>query len=168
MPKSDQRVDRLRFQIVPRTLIFVFNELGQVLLIKGAKARRVWAGKFNAIGGHIEAGEDILESASRELLEETGLADVPLVFCGQVMIEVSQNQGVGLFLFRGEVSSSVEVHASEEGDLTWVAVDQVAALPVVEDLPELLSRVAHYTPGGELVIGKYRYGPSGALEMLFH
>jgi 8-oxo-dGTP pyrophosphatase MutT (NUDIX family) len=44
---------------------------------------------YNGIGGHIEAGEDILEAAQRELNEETGISQVELSICGQIMIDVS-------------------------------------------------------------------------------
>lgn len=52
---------------------FMFNENGQVALIR--KARPAWqAGKFNAIGGHIEVGESPASAQVREFFEETGYA----------------------------------------------------------------------------------------------
>lgn len=54
-------------------LSFLFNpDKSRVVLIK--KNRPDWmAGKLNAIGGHVEPGEDPREAAHREFLEETGI-----------------------------------------------------------------------------------------------
>ncbi|MBG0786245.1 MAG: NUDIX domain-containing protein, partial [Anaerolineaceae bacterium] len=101
MPVSDQGYHNDRFQVIPRSLIFVFNSDLQVLLLKGAKDKKIWAGSYNGIGGHVEVGEDILSSAKRELLEETGLDSVGLRLCGQVMVEVDQHHGIALFIFKG-------------------------------------------------------------------
>ena len=59
MPKSDQGVRNDRYKIIPRTLIFVTRG-EQVLLLKGAVHKRLWANQYNGIGGHVEQGEDAL------------------------------------------------------------------------------------------------------------
>jgi len=40
---------------------------GYLLLLRGDPTKRLWAGRLNGIGGHIESGETPLESAQREL-----------------------------------------------------------------------------------------------------
>ncbi len=72
MPASDQGVHNDRYQVIPRSLIFV-RRGEQVLLLKGAAHKRLWANLYNGIGGHIERGEDALSAARRELAEESGL-----------------------------------------------------------------------------------------------
>ena len=52
MPKSDQGVRNDRYKIIPRTLIFVTRG-EQVLLLKGAEHKRLWANQYNGIGGHV-------------------------------------------------------------------------------------------------------------------
>jgi 8-oxo-dGTP diphosphatase len=59
--------------VIPRSLIFVTRP-GKVLLIKGHPRKRLWANRYNGIGGHIEYGEDLVKAAERELLEESGLS----------------------------------------------------------------------------------------------
>ena len=118
MPVSDQGYREDRFQVVPRTLIFLFNEKGQVLLLKGSPNKKIWAGFYNGVGGHIEAGEDILSSARRELFEETGIDTAELRLCGQVMVEVDAHRGIALFIFKGQYDGG-ELRPSDEGSLEW-------------------------------------------------
>ena len=156
MPKSDQGFSSERFQVIPRSLIFIFNAGGEVLLLKGAANKKIWAGHYNGIGGHVEAGEDIQTSALRELKEETGISDVALRLCGQVMVEVDAQRGIALFIFKGQYNGK-NLMASEEGDLEWVRVANLPDLPVVEDLLTLLPMVAAHEVGDPLIIGKYQY-----------
>ena len=85
MPKSDQGVTKDRYMLIPRTAIFV-RRGDEYLLIKGAPTKRLWAGKYNGLGGHVERGEDVLTSAGREPREETGLTAY-LWLCGTVIAD---------------------------------------------------------------------------------
>ena len=144
MPVSEQGVDLSRFMLIPRVLIFV-TRATSVLLIKGAPAKRLWAGKYNGVGGHVEPSEDILSAAQRELLEETGLT-ANLRLCGTVVVDTGQNPGIGIYVFTGECPAGHPT-PSAEGTLEWVPFDQVSSLPVVEDLPFLLSHIRAMQPG---------------------
>ncbi|HCU57157.1 MAG TPA: hypothetical protein DF984_02850 [Anaerolineaceae bacterium] len=164
MPSSEQGVDVKRFSVVPRSLIFLFNDKNQVLLIKGAENKRLWAGKYNGLGGHIEPGEDVLEGALRELAEEAGVEAVPLRLCGQVLVTVNRDQGVAIFIFKGKVKG-VEIRASREGELEWISLDSLSSLPMVKDLYELLPRVAAHSKEEPIIIGKYTYNKRDELEI---
>jgi len=139
MPVSDQGLSNDRYQLIPRTLIFLTRG-ESVLLLKGAPNKRIWANCYNGVGGHIERGEDLYSAARRELLEETGLTPDDLRLVGTVMIDTGENTGISLYVLKGSCSEG-QPQPSEEGDLEWVPFNGILDKPLVEDLPLLLPRV---------------------------
>ena len=137
MPVSDQGITKDRYMFIPRTAIFV-RRGDEYLLLKGAPTKRLWAGKYNGLGGHVDRGEDVLSSARRELMEEAGIT-ADLWLCGTVVIDAG-DMGICLFLVVGE-NAQGEVKCSKEGIPEWVQKEALDHLPVVEDLPILLERI---------------------------
>ena len=143
MPQSDQGIKDNRYTLIPRAAIFL-RRGDSYLLLKGAPTKRLWANKYNGLGGHVERGEAALSSAKRELLEETGLT-ADLWQCGTVIVDAGET-GICLFVLSGEVTGG-QLTASEEGLAEWIPFEQVVGadgrppLPVVEDLPILLAKI---------------------------
>ncbi|MCL4831990.1 MAG: NUDIX domain-containing protein [Caldilineaceae bacterium] len=161
-----------RYQVVPRTLIFVTsinpeNGNEDLLLIKGAPTKRLWANKYNGIGGHVEPGEDFLAGAQRELAEETGLRDVALTLVGVLNIAVRPDgdppSGVAVFVFSGQTASRT-LNASREGELHWVALADVESLPLVDDLYQLLPLLRN---SQTTIYGQYQPDDDGAMIYRF-
>jgi len=163
MPQFDQNVTKDRYTVVPRTAIFL-RRGDSYLLLKGAPTKRLWANKYNGLGGHVERGEDVLSSAKRELLEETGLT-ADLWLCGTVIVDAGET-GICLYVFCGECPEGEgEPSPSDEGMAEWIQYDALAQLQVVEDLPVLLGKIhgmqrgdvpfsarSYYDEGGKLII----------------
>jgi 8-oxo-dGTP diphosphatase len=147
MPRQDQGMSSDRYQIIPRTLLFITKE-DKVLLLKGAPTKRIWANQYNGIGGHIEKGEDIRQAAQRELKEETGLSVSNLKLCATIMIDTGDYSGIGLFVFRGKDPMG-ELQISEEGSLSWVPMAELHNYSLVEDLPVILPEIMKLSPADE-------------------
>lgn len=154
MQPEDQRRPGPDYTTICRTLVFLTRG-DEVLLLKGAPHKRLWAGKYNGIGGHLEPGESPHAAALRELGEETGIASADLELRGIVHITMPEPPGIVLFVYTG-TTEDVPLIASEEGVPTWVHRDDLDSLPLVEDLPVLLPRI--------LAPGPLNYATYGVTE----
>ena len=156
----------VRYAVVPRTQSFLLHG-EDVLLLRGASDKRLWAGKLNGVGGHIEPGEDVLAAARREIREETGLSVHDLELRAVVHISGSgTNPGVLLFVFVGRAPSR-EVRATQEGKLGWYPLSKLPSTEMVDDLPLLLPRLLARKGGTPLVYGNYTTGDSGQMVFRF-
>lgn len=104
-------------------------ETSQTLLLNRQKLP--WMGRWNGVGGKLDAGESALECIRRETLEETGL-DIENYTCRGIMRWVSDGEDRGgMYIFSAEVSrSQVEAYRTPvchclEGILDWKRMDWV-------------------------------------------
>lgn len=141
MKWQDQGLERpARYMVIPRTLVFL--TLGaELLLLRGAPTKRLWANKLNGIGGHIEPSEDPLDGALREVREETGLEVEHLALRGLVHVAGrEEHAGVLFCVFTGQAPSR-HVRPSPEGIPEWFPLADLPYDEMVEGLPLLIPRV---------------------------
>lgn len=150
---KNQNIDHSRYKVIPRVLIFIFQG-ERVLLIRDARGKK-WQGKLNALGGHVEQGEDILGAAKRELQEEAGITGINLDYAGNIMIDVEPEIGISLFLFKGKALTA-DVKSSNEGIVSWVRIDEIDRHDVLDDLRELLPMIDQWKKGDPMIIGHYQ------------
>jgi 8-oxo-dGTP diphosphatase len=134
------------YAVIPRTLCFILHG-DDVLLIRRSPHKRLFPGKINGIGGHVEAGEDVLASARREAEEESGLHVEDLWLAGVVHVDGGLGQaaqlgdgtlpGVIVFVYVGAAAQRA-VRASDEGELVWAPLAEVDGLDWVDGDPRLL------------------------------
>jgi len=163
MHKEEQGVREDRYQVIPRCLVFI-TKGDEVLLIKGAPTKRIWANHYNGIGGHIERGEDVISAAQREIIEETGLVVSHLRIVGNLMVDASDSIGIGIYVLTGEYAGG-ELVQSPEGELEWHKVESIGLLPLVADLPELLPRSLN--PNKDVFSARSFYDEKGMLRVVF-
>ena len=158
--------------VTPRVLIFLTSThpatgAREVLLLKGAPTKRLWANRYNGLGGHVEATEDVYTAAVREVWEEAGIEARELALRGVVTIDTGFDEfgwrpGVVMFVFVGETDART-LWPSAEGTPAWLPVDALAGHPLVDDLTELLPRAL----AGTFFYGHYSPQPDGTLRYTF-
>ena len=132
-----------RHLVTPRTLLFLQREQ-KWLFIQGAD-HKWWAGKFNGIGGSVEAGEDILTAALREAEEETGLYPTELDLAA--IIHIMVEPVALLFVFVGTLPNG-DILPCNEGTFHWLSHEELAeqTLSLMPDLPFLLPHLWQWQP----------------------
>lgn len=158
MGQNDQglRSRKKRYQAIPRVLIFLRNG-PDILLIRGAPDKRIWANLYNGVGGHVEIGEDILAAAHRELREETGLKASNLSLKAVVNIDAGEKDlGILMFVFVGW-SDERATRRSSEGELHWNRINQLPQGELVEDLNWLIPRILEMAPDEPPLFLHYSY-----------
>ena len=165
MSLAGQRVQQYRYSVIPRTLSFLLRDR-DVLLLRLPEYRGPWGGLLNGIGGHIEQGEDPLSAARREILEETGLNPERLRLCGVVNIDTGKQLGIGLYVYVGEVRGG-DIRSSPEGEPSWIPLDKIDQLPVVEDVPLLLPKAIDAYTSTITFSAIYSYNAEDKLSIKF-
>jgi len=109
----------------------------RLLLVR--RGRGPAQGEWSVPGGKVEHGEALMEAVTRELWEETGLEGV----CGRLLGWAERVDGdlhhVILDFEVTLVGGDQPVAGDDAAEVSWVALGDVAGLPLVAGLAELLA-----------------------------
>lgn len=106
--------------------VFLFNELGEMLIQKRSEFVRRPLQWDHAVGGHVDEGEDYAVAAIRETSEELGVTLEKLN-----IIELSlKEDDVFTGIFVGVISSNTQftIDKKEVAELQWLSLDKLQSL----------------------------------------
>ena len=118
------------------TLGYVLSPDGaQVLMIhRNARADDQHLGKYNGLGGKLDAGEDVLAGMRREIAEEAGIQCEAMALRGTLSWPGFGRHGEDWlgFIFLVTRFSGTPFEANPEGSLEWVPLAALHTLPLWE------------------------------------
>lgn len=143
------------FTPILATLGYVLDAEGhRVLMIhRNRRPDDAHFGKYNGLGGKVDAGEDVAACLRREVREESGLECDELVLRGTVSWPGFGRDGESWFgfIFRVDRFHGRLRTNNHEGDLEWVELERLAELPLWEGdryfLPLVFQRTPHQFHG---------------------
>jgi 8-oxo-dGTP diphosphatase len=112
----------------------------EYLFLHRGPHKKVDPNRLNGIGGKLEAGENYLEAAIRETLEETGYVVKPeqIQLCGVARLEGGYPEDWVFCFLKIAVSTKEIPHGNhtEDGELMWLHKDEVlsSGYELVDDL----------------------------------
>ncbi|WP_041278854.1 NUDIX hydrolase [Desulfotalea psychrophila] len=118
------------------SLVYIISPNGkQTLLVhRNKRESDQHLGKYNGLGGKMEASEDIVQCLRREIHEEAGIVCENVTLRGTINWTGFGPNGENWlgFIFRVEAFSGIPYNSNEEGDLLWVDIDRLQDLPMWE------------------------------------
>ena len=127
------------------TLGYVLSPGGkQVLMLhRNARADDHHLGKYNGLGGKVEADEDVLAGMRREILEEAGIACEAMSLRGTISWPGFGKRGEDWlgFVFVVTRFTGTPLERNPEGTLAWVRIADLHTLPMWEGDREFLPLV---------------------------
>ncbi len=112
------------YELKTYSLIYLISQ-GMVLLLERDGSKSDMAGKVTGLGGKIEQGESLLDSAKREFFEESGLKIHYPVFKGTFQwIDETKKICMTHIIFASEYSGKM-IEKNREGILAWYLIEKL-------------------------------------------
>ncbi|EFH86804.1 NUDIX hydrolase [Ktedonobacter racemifer] len=122
------------FQPILATLGYILSPDGkQILMIhRNKRPDDLHYGKYNGLGGRVEANEDIITGMHREIREESGLEADHMQLRGTISWQGFGKNGADWFgfIFLIDAWHGTAHSGNAEGTLEWVPRDTITALPM--------------------------------------
>lgn len=102
-------------------VILVYNQTeDKILMCK--RAKEPYKGKFNLVGGKVEANESELQAAYRELQEETGITNQDITLTNLMNLQYKMSD-MELEVYVGKLNKEVSL-VEEVNHLEWIEKTQ--------------------------------------------
>lgn len=131
-----------------------------LLIHRNARADDQHLGKYNGLGGKLEADEDVVAGMRREILEEAGIVCEELSLRGTISWPGFGRQGEDWlgFVFVITRFTGTPFEHNPEGALEWVDVDRIMDLPLWDGDRQFLPLVFDADPRPFHGVMPYRDG----------
>jgi 8-oxo-dGTP diphosphatase len=120
------------FKPVLATLGYILSSDGSEILMihRNKRPDDLHFGKYNGLGGRLEANEDIVSGMRREILEESGLVAESIALRGTISWPGFGKRGEDWFgfIFRIESWHGEASTGNHEGTLEWVPLASLSTL----------------------------------------
>ncbi|MGT2750193.1 NUDIX domain-containing protein [Streptococcus orisasini] len=123
-------------KVILTNMCLIEDGKGNIVMQMRDPKRYAWSGAALP-GGHIEAHEGLVESVIREVKEETGLTIHHPQLVGMKHWYTKEDIRYLVFLYRTSDFEG-ELCSSEEGQVGWVAREELAQLDLAYDMLNLL------------------------------
>ena len=138
------------------TLIYLISQ-GMILLLERDRGKSDMAGKVTGLGGKIEDGESLIDSAKREFYEESGFHIHDPEFRGTFQwLDETNKICMTHIIFASEYSGEL-LEKNREGILAWYLIEKLAE---VENLANYQRKFLTYL----LADSKHFYSGIGEFE----
>lgn len=117
---------------IAATLCYIRSKGRTLMMHRNKKEGDVHRGKWNGLGGKLDAGESPDECVVREIREESGLTLLDPRLRGVLTFPAFKPGEDWLVFVYTATRFEGEVGACAEGDLEWVPDERVASLPLWE------------------------------------
>lgn len=140
--------------MIVATLTYL-RKSGQTLMLhRNKKDRDYHKGKYNGVGGKLEAGESPEACAIREIREETGLEVNQLIYRGHLSFPMFDGHNDWLCFVYECHEFQGELGPCPEGTLHWIPDENLLDLPLWDGDVHFL-RVLYNTP--DIFFGQFVY-----------
>ncbi|MBJ6980749.1 8-oxo-dGTP diphosphatase [Luteimonas sp. MC1572] len=133
----------------------------QVLLVhRNARDDDQHLGKYNGLGGKLEADEDVVAGMRREIMEEAGIDCSDLQLRGTISWPGFGKQGEDWFGFVFLITgfTGTPLVSNPEGTLEWIDVERILELPLWDGDRQFLPLVFDADPRAFHGVMPYRDG----------
>jgi len=145
---------------MPQVVTCVLEREGRILILKRSSAVRTYKGLWGGVAGYVEPGEHPLQTALKEIREETGLLsdEVSLLVQGEPIAFTDVYRGerydwtVHPYLF--ELQKHLEVKIDwEHSEYRWISPEELSTYETVPHFPDTV----------ESLLRKKRMGKRGGV-----
>lgn len=117
--------------MIQSTVCYLRQGNSYLMLLRNKKKNDINEGKWIGVGGKFEQGEDALQCARREILEETGLCANKLCYEGIIHFHYHHMEDEDIFVYTCDDFTGA-LKECNEGTLAWIPKDKIMSLPLWE------------------------------------